>query len=161
MMPVFVRKWNFLNKPLDFRKNLFGERIFGSHKTWRGLVFGVLGGIVAVEIQRFLGRFAFFNALNILDYHTVPVIFFGALLGFGVLFGDAVGSFVKRRIGITPGKSFMPFDQIVAPLGAMLFILPYYIVSWQFFVAALAVSFFAHLIIKYIGYLLKFERRKF
>jgi CDP-diglyceride synthetase len=36
--------------------------------------------------------------------------------------GDAVKSFFKRRLGITPGKSWFPFDQLDFVLGAILFV---------------------------------------
>ena len=161
MMPVFVKRVPFLNMPLDFRKTLFGERILGTHKTWRGDFFGILGGILAVWLQQLLYFLPFFQRLSVIDYATLPIFSFGFLMGFGVMFGDALGSFFKRRLQYPPGASFMPFDQIVAPLGAMVFVLPYYRVSFSFFILALAVSFLIHLIIKYIGFLLKFERRKF
>ena len=48
--PVIANKVPLINKwitPLDFGKTWGGKRIFGSNKTWRGLVVGGLTGGVA------------------------------------------------------------------------------------------------------------------
>lgn len=95
--PVFAAKYNWLpglNQPLS-------ERLFGSHKTWRGLVFGVIFGLIAGII---LGHGAIF----------------GAALGFGSLAGDAIKSFFKRRLNIAPGQPWPVFDQIDSVVGALI-----------------------------------------
>src|SRR5687768_2798112 len=95
-VPVLAAKYNWLpalNRPLHVRS-------LGSHKTWRGLVFGIIFGSIAGFI---LGH----------------GLVFGAALGFGALAGDAVKSFCKRRLNIAPGKSFPVFDQIDYVIGAL------------------------------------------
>ncbi len=161
MMPVLVRPYfRRLNYPLDHHKTIFGKRILGTNKTFRGLAFGIIGGIVASFIQQLLMRFPFFHTISFVPYDQINILAYGFLLGLGVIVGDATGSFVKRMNNIKPGDSFMPMDQIVAPIGAMLFILPLYKVSLKIFLVAIFISFFAHIIIKYIGYVLKIDRRK-
>ncbi|MBI5391560.1 CDP-archaeol synthase [Candidatus Woesearchaeota archaeon] len=161
MMPVFVKKVRFLNIPLDFRQMLWGQRILGSHKTWRGLFFGTFGGIIAALLQFYLYRYSFFQSLSLFDYTTIHILSFGFSMGLGVMIGDAIGSFFKRRLALAPGASFMPVDQIVGPLGAIFFIIPFYRVGFELFLACMIISFVVHLVVKYIGFLLKFERRKF
>lgn len=100
MMPVFVKNLNILNFPVDFGKKFINKRIFGDHKTWRGLFFGTLAGGTISLLQR-------------------RGFLIGIILGFGALFGDLVGSFIKRRLGIRPGDRALVIDQlpfIVFPL---------------------------------------------
>ncbi len=80
-----------------------GRRALGDAKTVRGFVGGIAAGTVAGGL---LALYA-------------PIPGFGAwqqfLAGFavssGALLGDVLGSFVKRRMGIEPGKPF-PLDQL-------------------------------------------------
>ncbi len=161
MSPVLVKKYfSSLAKPLDFNKTFLGERIFGDHKTWRGLLFGIIGGILGAYLQFFLSNTSFFKELSLVNFQTINVLAYGFLTGLGVIIGDTFGSFLKRRFKIPPGASFIPFDQIVAPLGAILFLLPLYKISFEYFLIALLISFFCHILIKWIGYSLKIEKEK-
>ncbi|MFA4886826.1 MAG: CDP-archaeol synthase [Candidatus Nanoarchaeia archaeon] len=161
MAPVLVRKhFQSLNKPLDFNKKLNGKRILGDHKTFRGLIFGILGGVLGVLLQSYLFQFSFFKELSLINYNEINIFLFGFLIGLGVIVGDAVGSFIKRRINLKPGQSSIPLDQIVAPFGAMILLLPIYNVGWKLFLLALFISFFFHILIKRIGYALKIEDKK-
>ena len=161
MAPVLVKPYfRGLAIPLDGRLFFAGERILGANKTVRGLIVGVIGGVLAVLMQSWLSSFPFFRELSFVDFTKVNVLWLGVLVGLGVIVGDAVGSFVKRRFRIPPGESFMPFDQIVAPLGAMLFIRPFYQVDLVILLSALLISFFLHIVIKQIGYNLKLEKKK-
>lgn len=162
MAPVLVRRWfKSLKYPLDFNCRLNGERFLGEHKTFRGLIFGILAAIFGVFLQVLLYRFSFFKDLSVIDYSTVNILLLGFLIGFGILLGDAVGSFFKRRLHIPPGKEFMPIDQIDSPIFMILFILPLYITGLWFAVLSVIVWFFGHLLINYIGWVLKVKRNKF
>lgn len=80
--------------PLDFGYVMpDGERLFGSHKTWRGLMFGVLA-VVAVGAMFELSL--------------------SSSVGFAVtsLAADAVSSAVKRRMHLKPGTESVGLDQI-------------------------------------------------
>jgi len=82
-----------LNFPLDFNKKFRGKPIFGSHKTFKGFVIGILGSIIVAYFQF---RFSLFSqSYNIINYDSWFLI--GFLQGFGALFGDAIKSFFKRR----------------------------------------------------------------
>jgi len=121
--PVIAARYNWLpalGRPLDANRTFRGKRIFGPHKTWRGLIVGVATGSLA-------GYFL----------HSASL---GAALAAGALGGDALKSFVKRQFNIAPGKPWPPFDQIDAALGALLvasFIFPltfaHVIVALMFF----------------------------
>ena len=161
MAPVLARRWfEFLNKPLDFNKKINGKRVLGDHKTFRGLLFGIVGGILGVLLQSYLFTFTFFKELSLINYNEINIFLFGFLMGLGVIAGDAVGSFIKRRINLKPGQSFIPLDQIVAPFGAIIFLLPIHNIGWKVLLLAPFISFFFHILIKWIGYALKIEDKK-
>ncbi len=53
MSPVLVRRWfSALAIPIDGGKTLWGKRLLGDHKTWRGLLAGVIAGMLVFELQR-------------------------------------------------------------------------------------------------------------
>jgi len=102
MTPVFLKKLNFLNYPVDFNKTIFGKRILGNHKTWRGLIFGALaGGIVSLLQSR--------------------GIIVGMMIGLGGLVGDVFGSFIKRRMNISEGERLAIVDQVDFIIGSLIF----------------------------------------
>lgn len=142
---------NFLNYPVDFRKKLFGERIFGKNKTFRGIFFGILTAIIITFIQYLLN----IRSLNILDYNKFLAI--GLLLGGGALTGDLAKSFFKRRLKIKPGKPFIPFDQIDHVLGSLLFLSIIYPISLNLYFTALLITFPLHIIINYLAFKLKLK----
>lgn len=95
-----------------------GKPIFGSHKTVRGFVAGVIAGTLTGAVQSIVLR-------SIAPSVFSPPYDFSVLLGFlislGALAGDLVHSFVKRRIGLKEG-SFLPVaDQLDFVVGAVLF----------------------------------------
>ena len=122
MSPVFVQGWfQRLAMPIDGGRSFRGKRIFGDHKTWRGLLAGIVVGTAAYELQRLLHEAGFATGLALLDYADDPVLP-GFLMGLGTGVGDAVKSFFKRRIDIPPGASWPVFDQLDFFAGAYLFV---------------------------------------
>ena len=125
-VPILAKryKWvTFLEKPLDMGFKVNGNRILGDHKTWRGLILGVIAAILtAILQQKLVLLFPNLNTVSIINWHSNNPILIGFLLGFGALFGDAVKSFIKRRIKIKPGDTFLLFDQIDYIIGALLFL---------------------------------------
>jgi CDP-diglyceride synthetase len=70
-----------------------GERLFGSHKTWRGVVAGMLVCALAAQLSGVTWTI-------------------GASFGAAALLGDAMSSAVKRRLQLSPGTEVMGLDQI-------------------------------------------------
>lgn len=122
MSPVLVRRWfNALAVPLDGGRFLWGKRILGDHKTWRGLLAGIVAGILVFELQRLIDAAGFARNLALIDYSASPLLP-GFLMGLGAGVGDAVKSFFKRRINIAPGASWLGFDQLDFFVGAYAFV---------------------------------------
>lgn len=124
MAPVFAKKISFLrplDRPLDFGKTIGGKRIFGDHKTFRGLLAGYVAAWLAFVLQVWLYQnFSFFYETALFDYSSANIWLFAAIFSLGALGGDAIESFFKRQINIKPGKSWVPFDQADWIVGAVL-----------------------------------------
>lgn len=80
--------------PIDFGYVMpDGERLFGSHKTWRGLICGILACTLVGAL------------------FDLPV---GVSAGFAAtsLLADAASSAVKRRLRLKPGTEYVGLDQV-------------------------------------------------
>lgn len=122
MSPVFVQgRFERLATPIDGGRCFRSTRVFGDHKTWRGLLAGIVVGTAVYELQRLLHTAGFLPELALLDYADDPLLP-GFLMGLGTGVGDAIKSLFKRRIGIPPGASWLVFDQLDFFVGAYLFV---------------------------------------
>jgi len=152
MLPVIFRRWfKFLALPLDGGKLWRGQPIFGPNKTLRGLLIAGLGGTLIFVIQRYAFlQSDFFQNISLINYERTS-LFLGTLMGLGALAGDLIKSFIKRRIGLTPGSSWVPFDQIDYALGGMLFSLSLYVPPLPIFIFTPLLGLFLHLASNQIG----------
>ena len=103
-MPVIVGKLARERgaQPLDFGCVMSdGERLFGSHKTWRGMVSGI---VACTLLAVYLGLPAWLGA------------------GFAALslLADACSSAVKRRMHLKPGSDVLGLDQLAEALVPLL-----------------------------------------
>lgn len=155
MAPVlFSSVGKSLAVPIDSGKLFMGKPLFGSHKTWRGLLFGTLAGGIIFFMQ--VGVFAAFpsvRTISLFNYLEVP-LWTGLLLGFGAIFGDLIKSFLKRRISVKPGERWFPFDQIDYLLGGLLMIAVVNPLVWQAWVAVVVIGLILHVITNNIGFAL-------
>ncbi len=118
MMPIFVRNhFNFLAIPVDLGMKMNNKRVFGSHKTIRGFLSGMVGGVITTYVQFLLRDNPYIKDIMYIDYTLKTVVFVGISFSFFALLGDSIESFFKRQLGIEPGQSFFPFDQIDFILG--------------------------------------------
>ncbi|MEA3323376.1 MAG: CDP-archaeol synthase, partial [Patescibacteria group bacterium] len=118
MIPIVAAKAHIcprLAYPIDANKKLRGRAILGKNKTWRGLITGTLSGALIALVQYYL---PFFDKVKMDDVPTT--LLFGAVAGFGALFGDAIASIIKRQLDIPSGKPFIPLDQIDYIIGFIL-----------------------------------------
>lgn len=163
MAPPLVKKagiFNFLNKPVDFNKKLKEKPIFGSHKTWRGVFFGIIVGILVVYFQLWLYRFAFIQQISFFNYYKINLLSFVFLLSGGAIFGDLIFAFLKRRLELKPGTRFLPFDQTNYVIGAAVFLTPFFEIDFLVWPTLFVLSFFLHIIFNRIGYYLKLHQAK-
>jgi len=94
------------------RKFIDGERIFGTNKTIKGFLSGLLCGSLAAIIEDFT---------LIKGFALV-----GILISLGSLSGDLFGAFIKRRLKLAPGFPLPLMDQLDFIFGALLFTYPIY-----------------------------------
>jgi CDP-2,3-bis-(O-geranylgeranyl)-sn-glycerol synthase len=162
MMPVLMKNhWAWLAYPVDFNQKWFdGKNLLGDHKTWRGLISGTGASIIIVATQKWLMQYEAFEAISMFPYDQHSAWLVGFLIGFGALFGDMVKSFIKRRIGIEPGKKFMPWDQIDAAVGAIALVSIIWPVGWWRSSTLIATTFVLHILVRNIGYYLKVNKER-
>ena len=147
--PILANNVPYLKKhntPLDFGKSFRGKRIFGDHKTWRGLGAGVLNGAIIGFVQWILASNISWIAdlTDKIDYTNPNVIIFGAVLGFGALAGDAIKSFFKRQVGKKSGESWFPFDQTDYIIGGLLVSLPFVTLEFTTYIVIILVYALLH-----------------
>jgi CDP-2,3-bis-(O-geranylgeranyl)-sn-glycerol synthase len=147
LLAMILPKWDL---PVDLGNKLWGKRIFGDHKTWRGLVGGILVGGLIFELQRTLHV----KSWELFDYKLLPW-YTGLAISTGGLLGDCIKSFFKRQLGIVAGKSWFPWDQIdwmIGFIAAFAFVGKLTLINDVFLVI---IALVLHLVVKAIGYLLR------
>lgn len=153
-----VRNWNY---PIDGGRKWRGHEIFGAHKTWRGLITGILVATLILFLQR--QAFIHYEWARTLaggvDYKPLPVLLLGPLFGIGALGGDAIESFFKRQRNIESGHSWLPFDQLDYIVGGILVSLPFIRLRPVVYGWMLILWFIIHLVASYTGYKLGLKRR--
>lgn len=145
--------------PVDFGKtDSKGVRWIGDGVTWKGLIGGTLIGIITGIIQ---GLVAPYIISNFGQYITTPIItnvpegiIIGFLLGFGALLGDALGSFLKRRLGIGRGKPAPILDQLDFLIVALILVSLVVKLDLMFIVMAIILTLIIHLLANTGAYLL-------
>jgi len=158
MAPVMVKRIDLFRVPIDFNRKISNKPVLGSHKTFRGLIFGVIFAIVVAYIQFLLYSNGLFRNVSFIDYKNW--LLFGFLMGLGALTGDSVKSFFKRRVGIAPGEKFIPFDQIDFVIGALLFIAPIFDLTFKIAAASLILSFALDIAVNHIAFYLKIRNER-
>ena len=138
-------------KPIDCeRKFLDGKPIFGSHKTYRGFISGLLIGTLVGWVQETIAP-----SVGLPEGST----FLGFILSFGALIGDLAGSFIKRRLNLKPGAPLPVIDQIDFVLFALLFALivePSLFPPLRIFITVVLTG-PIHILVNLIAYLLRLK----
>jgi CDP-2,3-bis-(O-geranylgeranyl)-sn-glycerol synthase len=157
--PVFAAKIGVLHpllRPLDFGKKFRGHRILGDNKTWLGILSAVFVGFVIIALQKYgFNHSEWIRSISgSVNYAQPKIWWLGPVLGFGALLGDAIESFFKRQIGVSPGHSWFPFDQIDYILGGLILSLVIIRLTTYEYLLIIVIWLLLHLISSYIGYLL-------
>ena len=151
-----------LKRSLDLGLSIRGRRIFGDHKTWRGLMINVVFCTLGTMTHAWLQNKGYLPPwLLLLDYRKDGYLV-GILLGLGMTLGELPNSFLKRRLEIPPGKrkkgllgvAFFLFDQVDLAIGIWVFLFflirpSLLLVLWSFLLTIVL-----HMAISSVGYLL-------
>ena len=123
--PLVAKRWlgSRWATPLDGGLEFFdGRPLLGASKTVRGALVAIVATALGAPI---LG---------------LPVIT-GAMLGAGAMLGDALSSFIKRRMGTAPSTRATGLDQIPEALVPLLFLQETLGLTWTQ-IAAITTLFF-------------------
>ena len=157
VMPIFVATIPRLKRydaPMDFGHTYRGKRIFGAHKTWRGLIAGVVFGTITLGLQQLAVAHAgwLHSWTDKVDYASLPTLIVGPLFAIGALGGDAIESFFKRQRGVAPGQGWFPFDQTDYIIGGAVATMPFVHLSILQYALMLILWLIVHVISTIIGY---------
>jgi CDP-2,3-bis-(O-geranylgeranyl)-sn-glycerol synthase len=132
--------------PLDLGGKMGdGRRILGDGVTIRGTLGGIGVGLIVGLLQG-LGTDPYLGAV------------LGFAMGAGSMFGDALGSFGKRRLGISRGKSAPVLDQMGFLLFALAFAALITRVSFTTIIILLILTPTLHLVTNAIAYQLGMKK---
>jgi len=150
-------------KPVDMgKKRKDGRRYLGDGKTWRGLFGGVscaaLLGIILMTTLHFTGLSDIYDSF----WGPYPVnLIIILILPLGSLFGDMLGSFIKRALNRPRGKKTPLLDQWDYIIGTAILISPFFYwwtdafildYRWIASLIFLVIAFLAHTVANWIGY---------
>jgi len=157
MVPILSAQIPLIKKldmPIDAGKSFQGHRILGDHKTWRGIITGIVSSTLVLWIEQLLA--AHFEWTHVftggIDYSALPLFILGPVFAIGALGGDAIESFFKRMQGIKSGKSWIPFDQLDYIIGSVLVSLFFVILTPLQYVWIFIIWFVMHVLFSYIGF---------
>jgi len=162
-VPILAAAIPFLKKfdaPIDAGKTWRGYRLLGPHKTWRGIISGIIIATIALWVQQMLfNHFEWAQYLaGDVNYAALPVLILGPLFAIGALGGDAIESFFKRQKNISSGGAWVPFDQLDYIIGSVIVSLFFVILPPLQYVWIFVVWFLGHLLASYIGYKLGLKK---
>lgn len=125
------------------RKLSDGKPIFGSHKTIRGVIVGILAGSI-------IGL-----AESLVDHRLA---FAGFMIALGAVLGDLLGAFIKRRLSVEPGRAFPILDQLDFVLGSLLLGYAFFPIGFLSVILFVIVTPPIHLATNYGAYLLGIKK---
>lgn len=132
--------------PIDFGLKHKGNRLLGDGKTIEGFIMACIIGYLSGFLVNYLTSFT----TNI-ELLIIPQITF-LFIGVGAMVGDAVGSFIKRRLNMKRGQNAGLLDKIDFIIGAFLFARIFVAYSWLNFLLALIITPIIHRLANIIGY---------
>ena len=149
--------------PMDFGRNWPGDgrRILGPSKTWSGFL---LGSTLAVPFGLLEAALILAAPPNLALVPRWGPSVLGALppvllVTYGAMTGDALGSFVKRRLGRPSGARALLLDQlpfVAVPIGIGLVVDPGLFVatfvSWEALLWLLVFTLGLHAVFNWIGF---------
>jgi CDP-2,3-bis-(O-geranylgeranyl)-sn-glycerol synthase len=152
-----------LARPIDGGRTFRGRRLFGSNKTYRGILAVGLGTALGFGIQTIvLHQITFIRSLELIDYSPLNWFPIGFAVGIAAMLSELPNSFIKRQIGIAPGRAgngivgvlFYIIDQVDMLLGVWLVLSVAVEVTLSRIFGSALFLFLAHQIITLAGYAL-------
>ncbi|MDR2544818.1 MAG: CDP-2,3-bis-(O-geranylgeranyl)-sn-glycerol synthase [Methanobrevibacter sp.] len=129
--------------PIDKKKDFIdGYRIIGDGVTLEGFIYGILFGTLTGIIW------------GLKDGNILLSFKIGLLLSLGALIGDAVGSFIKRRLGLSKGTPAPILDQLDFFVGAILMVSLVVSVPMNYIFLGSILTLVLHLIFNIMAYFL-------
>jgi CDP-2,3-bis-(O-geranylgeranyl)-sn-glycerol synthase len=144
-----------------------GRPILGPSKTWSGFLFAGFAAMPFALLEAWLILLAPPNLalVPVLAPTVAAAIPLAALLTFGAMSGDALGSFVKRRMGRPSGTRTLLLDQlpfVLVPIAIGLVVYPALFVevfaSWQAVLWLLVYTLGLHAAFNWVGYRLGLKK---
>ncbi len=144
-------------RPLDAGRTFRGRRLLGDNKTWRGALV-MFAGVLVATMGLSLSA-AYWRRIPF-QLQDVGPVWFGSLLGLGVVLGELPNSFIKRQFDIAPGaqrRSLLGvllsiLDQGDFVFGVWLLLAPVWTMTLGQAVLAFMVVVVAHGCVNLIGY---------
>ena len=143
--PIIVRKifGSRFNDPIDFGWRLKdGLPLFGSSKTYRGVISSILIVIVFAVILNLTWKA-------------------GLLIGFWAMIGDLFSSFVKRRLGMAPSSMALGLDQIPESFFPLVAVSTMFELGWWKIVTLVVLFVAVELALSRLLYRLKIRNRPY
>ena len=135
--------------PIDSGIFFGKKRLIGDGKTYEGTIKGIsCGFIFGIFQQLFLHSFGLFPSFLVVL----------VCLSAGAMFGDMLGSFIKRRLGLKRGAPLPLVDQLDFVAGAwlllFLFARDWFIESFSLniIIAVVIITPLLHLLTNYVGF---------
>lgn len=164
-----------LRRPIDAGKVLpDGKRVFGDNKTWKGFIGYMLLGTLMSLIWGFCCKaspalaghnYFYFEHSNTIQYNLL----IGLLLGTAYALFELPNSFLKRRIGIVPGKTmkgwqkafFVFLDQADSIFGCVLVLCIFHPLPVWFYFVFVFVGAVTHIIFNMLLYCANLRKNMF
>lgn len=163
-----------IQTPIDCNKNFIDKkRIFGNHKTWKGIIGYLILNIIMMPIWGFICKITSLGRLNYFYIQNENTLVFnlliGLLLGLAYSLFELPNSFLKRRLDIAPGKTpsglkkiiFVILDQADSVFGCVLVVWLFYDMTFSFYFIYVALGAITHIILNMILYFLKLRKNMF
>ena len=161
-------------KPIDNGKNFIdNKRIFGDNKTWKGMIGYILFNTVFSILWGFICKAGKFENLDFFYINHENTLFFnllvGILLGLAYSLFELPNSFIKRRIGITPGKTingacrafFVFLDQADSVFGCALVVWIFYSLGISLYFLYVLIGALTHIVFNMLLYFVGLRKNMF
>ncbi|ODS23833.1 hypothetical protein AB835_06730 [Candidatus Endobugula sertula] len=167
VLHMAVVKWNiapWLKKPLDGGYCWRGKRIFGDHKTYRGVIAMVLlSTLFCYLLMLLVHHSTFWQTYHLLEFDRYPPWFYGMIYGLAYTLSELPNSFIKRQQNITPGNrgsvTNILIDQSDSIVGCLLAIYPFVSISFTFILLGIIFLSVIHIVTNLLLFLLNLREQ--